>query len=189
MRPATSWIRKSLREKAQAVNEKAHTRPSFCLVCEMRLLPQDLAAHRMRCEGRPQPDKLDLWEAIESSIARGATLDELTRLTRAGAIRSRENEGARLLLVRDVEQWLAAKNLFGEDHGEQYSAIQRRVIDHLAEHENQSIRDIAVAIRRNGSQVKAATLQLLELGAVSAQRKLRTEGRPPTTVYSLVRQS
>jgi len=108
-----SYIRKSIKEKAEQAIDSIRTRPTHCLVCEMRLMPSERASHRLRCTGRATPDRFDFWETELAARARGFGSAELRRLADRGALRARSGAGnAQEYLVRDLEQLEDARRLF-----------------------------------------------------------------------------
>lgn len=108
------WHQKSVVEKTADVVSRAHARPSACIFCETKLMPQDLASHRNRCPGRVEPDPLDLWEGEALSSQRGMPVLVLRFLAFKGAIRSRKANGLPEYLVRDVEQLVTARKMLDQ---------------------------------------------------------------------------
>ena len=112
-RKANGYNRKTIKEKAEFAILAIRTRPTHCLVCEMRLMPSERAAHRLRCTGRATPDRFDFWETELAARARGFGSNELRRLGDRGALRARGGAGStQEYLVRDLEQLEDARRLF-----------------------------------------------------------------------------
>lgn len=147
-------------------------------------MPKDLASHRAGCKGRPTPDHLDNWEIEAGCNARGASTVTLRRLAKAGKIRSRETDRGAEYLVRDVEQWVAASELFGlrgdsvgkaeaAEAGPKLSRLAGRIIGELREKGPLQLTDLALGVRRSAGDVNRALRELMRLRKV---RKLYRRG-------------
>lgn len=109
------WIRKSLKEKREETINRSRPPAAACLVCSAKLMPADLRKHRTRCPGRGEPHPLDTWTSESDVKARDLPPELMCRLVSSGVIRTRETTlGVSEYLLRDIEQWVTARELFGD---------------------------------------------------------------------------
>ena len=175
------WIKKSLPEKRKAVIDSHHEPPVQCLLCEVKVMPQDVWKHDERCAGKQDPHRLDKWLSMGEASEKVPAMT-LLRLAAAGVIRARAGVDGQEYLVRDV--WHAARGaeLFAvgseahevESASEGLSRLQVRILEAL---EAGAMTEGALrkVVRRNDRDVGRALRGLIGLGRVS--RRYRRTGR------------
>lgn len=176
------WIKRSLKEKRKHVIDSHHEPPVACLLCETRVMPQDVWAHDDRCPGRLDAHRLDKWLPEGAAAERLPTVT-LRRLAAAGTIRSRETDRGQEYLVRDVWHAVRASELYAVRSPEAHpvaseavtmTRLQERILEEL-ELGAMTERSIRRKVHRNDRDVGRALKALLRMGKVA--RRYRRSGR------------